>query len=113
MTRHLLQDMITWLNMFSLKNGISSNLILAAITLGSHNPDYNNLNIKLRAYVQVYICNNYSTKQRKLVEIALSPGKTGRILFFVPSHWETAPRLHMDGTTHRWSSKKEGEQPGQ
>ena len=53
MTRSLVQDMITCLNIFPSKNGISSDLSPAAIILGSPNPDYNKLKIKFGAYVQV------------------------------------------------------------
>ena len=69
----LVQDMITYLNMFTSKNGILINLIPVSIILGSHNPDYNKLKITFVAYTQVYICTNNSTKNRTLGEIALIP----------------------------------------
>ena len=65
--------MITCLNMFPSKNGISSELIPAAIILGSPNPKYNKLKITFGAYAQVYIDTNNSTKQRKVEAIALRP----------------------------------------
>ena len=71
MTRYLVQDMITCLNMFPSKNGISSNLSLAAIILGSPNPDYNKLKITFGAYAHVYIGTTNSTKQRMVGAIAL------------------------------------------
>ena len=71
----MVQDMITSLDMFSSKNGISSNLIPEAIILGSPNPDYNKLKIKFGAYVQVYIGTTSSTKQRTIGAIALRPAK--------------------------------------
>ena len=55
MTRSLVQDMITCLNIFSSKNGISSNLSPAAIILGSPNPYYNKLKNPFGSYAQVYI----------------------------------------------------------
>ena len=73
MTRSLVKDMITCLNMFPYKNGISSNLSPAAIILGSPNPDYNKLNITFGAYAQVYIGTTNSTKQRTIGAIALRP----------------------------------------
>ena len=71
MTISLVQDMITYLNMFPSKNGISSNPSLAAIILGSPNPDYNKLKITFGEYLQVYIGTNSSTKQRTVGAIAL------------------------------------------
>ena len=65
--------MITCLNMFPSKNLISSNLIPAAIILGSPNTYYNKPNITFGAYVQVYIGTNNSTKQITLGEIVLRP----------------------------------------
>ena len=53
------------------KNGISSELIPAAIILGSPNPDYNKLKIALGSYAQVYI----GTKNKQITKgaIALRP----------------------------------------
>ena len=62
MIRSLVQDMITCLNMFPSKNGVSINLSPAAIILGSPNPDYNKLKIKFVAYAQVYIGSTNSKK---------------------------------------------------
>ena len=45
--------MITYLNIFPSKNGISSNLSPEAIILGSPNPDYNKLKITFGEYAQV------------------------------------------------------------
>ena len=73
MTRSLVQNMATFLNMFPSKNGISSDLIPAAITLGSHNPDYNKLKTTLGSYGQVYICTINRTKQITVENIALQP----------------------------------------
>ena len=70
---YLIQDMITCLNMFLYKNGISSILILTAIILGSPNPYYNKLKTKFGAYAQVYICTINSTKQRTVGAMALKP----------------------------------------
>ena len=60
----LVQDMVTCFNMFPSKNGISSDLSPAAITLGSPNLDYNKLKIKFGAYAQVYIVTTNSTKNK-------------------------------------------------
>ena len=65
--------MITCLNMFPSKNGTSSDLIPAAIILGSPNLDYNKPRITFGAYVQVYIGITNSTKQRTIGAIALRP----------------------------------------
>ena len=65
--------MITCLNVFQSKNGISIDLSPAAIILGSRNPDYNKLKIIFGAYAQVYIGNNNNTKQRTVEAIALRP----------------------------------------
>ena len=69
--------MITCLKMFPSKNGISINLSLASIILGSPNPDYNKLKIKFGAYAQVYIGTTKSTKQRTVEEVALIPANEG------------------------------------
>ena len=69
----MVKDMITCLNMFPSKNGISSNLISAAIILGSPNLDYNKLKITFGAYSQVYIGTTNSTKQRTVGAIAIIP----------------------------------------
>ena len=53
MTKSLVQDMVTLLNMFPSKNGISNHLIPEAIILVSLNPDYNHLRITYVYYVQV------------------------------------------------------------
>ena len=53
--------MITCLNVFQSKNGISIDLGPAAIILGSRNPDYNKLKIIFGAYSQVYIGKNNNT----------------------------------------------------
>ena len=47
--------MITCLNIFLSKNGISSNLSPLAIILGSPNPDYNKLKITFEAYMYMYL----------------------------------------------------------
>ena len=73
MTRYLVQDMITCLNVFPSKNGISSDLSPAAIILGSPNLDYNKLNIKFGAYAKVQIGTTNSTKQITVGVIALRP----------------------------------------
>ena len=65
--------MITCLNVFPSKNGISRDLSPAAIILGSPNPDYNKLKIKFGAYAQVYRGTNNSTKQRTVGVISLLP----------------------------------------
>ena len=65
--------MITCLNMFPSKNGISSILSPAAIILGSPNLDYNKIKITFRAYEQVYIGTNNSTKKITVGAIALRP----------------------------------------
>ena len=65
--------MITCLNMFPSKNGISSNLIPEAIILWSPIPDYNKLKITFGAYAPVYIGTTKSTKQRTVGVIALRP----------------------------------------
>ena len=62
MTRSLVQEIITCLNMFPSKNRISRNLSPADITLGYPNQDYNKLKITFVAYAQVYIETNNSAK---------------------------------------------------
>ena len=65
--------MITCINMFPSKNGISSDLSPAAIILGSQNPDNNKLSITFGAYAQVYIGTTKITKQRMVGAISLRP----------------------------------------
>ena len=65
--------MITCLNMFLSKNGISRDLSPSAIILGSPNTYYNKMKIIFVAYTQVYICTTNSKKQRTVGAIALIP----------------------------------------
>ena len=82
MTRCLVQDMITCLNMFPYQNGISSYLSPSAIILGSPNLYYNILGIIFGAYAQVCIVTTNSTKQRTVGSIALRPSnERGRYYF--------------------------------
>ena len=84
--------MVTCLNMFPSKNGISSDLIPAAIILGSPNPDYNNLKITFGAYKKVYIGTTNSTKQIKIGAITHRPeNERGRHYFMLIF---TVKRLH-------------------
>ena len=55
MKRYLVQDMITCLNMFPSKIGISINLGPSSIILGFPNTDYNKPKITFGAYEQVCI----------------------------------------------------------
>ena len=65
--------MITCLNMSPYKNGISSDLIPAAIILGYRNKNYNKPKIAFGEYTQVYIVTANSTKHRMADTIALIP----------------------------------------
>ena len=76
-TRSLVQDIITDLNMLSSQNGILSNLIPVAIILGPYNPDYNKLKIIFGAYVKFYIVTTNSTNQRKVLVFAQRPKNNG------------------------------------
>ena len=69
MTKYLLKDMVTCLNMLTYKNGTSGNLIPAAIILGFPNTNYNEVNIKFGAYAQVYIGTTNITNHRTVREI--------------------------------------------
>ena len=71
MTKLLVQDMVTCLNMLLSKNGISNNLIPASIILGYPNTDYNKLIIPFGAYAQVYLVTSDITKQRTVGEISI------------------------------------------
>ena len=73
MKRYLVQDMITCLNMFPSKIGISINLGPSSIILGYPNTDYNKPNIKFGAYAQVCIGTTNSKKLRTEGSIALIP----------------------------------------
>ena len=73
MTILLVQDTVTFLNMYPSKNGISSDLSPAAIILGSPNLDYNKLRITFVAYAQVCIGTTNSTKYRTVGAIVLHP----------------------------------------
>ena len=83
MTRYPVQDMITYLNMPPSKNGISSDLIPAAIIIGSPNPDYNKLKITFWAYAQVYIGTTNSTKKRTVGVIELKLANQRGIYYFM------------------------------
>ena len=72
-TISMVQDMITYLNMFPSKSGIPSNLSTASIILRSMNPDYNKLKIIFGAYAQFYIGIINSINQIIVGEIALHP----------------------------------------
>ena len=86
------EQVITCLNMFPSKNGISSDLIPAAIVLGSLNIDYNKLNIIFGSYEQVYIGTKNSTKQRTVGQIALRPENEKGIYYFI--YLATRKQLH-------------------
>ena len=75
--------MITYLNVFPSKNGISSDLSPAAIILGSPNPDYNKLNIKFGAYAKVQIGTTNSTKQITVGAVALRPANERGWYYFM------------------------------
>ena len=72
-TRSLVQDMVTCLNMSPLKNGISSDLTPVEIIIGSPNTYYNKLQITFGEYSQVCIGTTNSTKKITVVLIALRP----------------------------------------
>ena len=84
MTRSLVQDMITCLNIFSSKNGISSNLSPSSSILGSSNPGYNKMRITFGACAQVYIRTNKSTKKRRVGAIALISENEHGGCYFMP-----------------------------
>ena len=63
--------MITCLNMFPYKNGISRYLSPAAIILGSPNPDYIKLKITFGSYAQIYIGTKNVIKHRMVGFISL------------------------------------------
>ena len=69
----LVQDMITFLNIFPSNNVISRNLIPVVMILGSPNLDNKKMSITFGAYSQVYICITNSTKQITVGAIALRP----------------------------------------
>ena len=73
MTISLVQDIITCLNMFPSKNGVSSNLSPAEFILGYPNLDYNKLKVTFGAYAQVYKDTTNSTKQIMVGYISLRP----------------------------------------
>ena len=88
-TRSLVQDMLTCLNLFPSKNGISSDLVPVAILRGSPNLYYNKLKITFGAYVHIYIGITNRTKQRKVVTIAMRPAnKKVWTIFHVASQWK-------------------------
>ena len=64
MKRSLVQEMVTCMNMLPSKNGLSSDLIPAAVILGLLDLDYNKLKTTFWSYKQVYIGTTNSTKQR-------------------------------------------------
>ena len=73
MTRDPGQDMVTCLNMFPFKKGISSDLSPAETTLGSTDPGYNKLRITFGSYEKVYIGTTNNTKHITVGEIELCP----------------------------------------
>ena len=73
MTRSLVQDMVTCLNIFPTKNGIFNDLSPVAIILGSPNPHCHNLKIAFGAYSKLYIGTINSTKHRTVGSISLIP----------------------------------------
>ena len=90
MTILLVQDTVTFLNMYPSKNGISSDLRPAAIILGSPNPDYKKLSIAFVAYEKVCIGTTNSTKYRTVGEIR----KEWKILH-VTRYWKTPLCIHI------------------
>ena len=67
----LVQDMFTCLKMFPYKNGISSKLGPAAITLGYPNRDHNKLKTIFGSYAQVFIGTMDSNNQITVGGISL------------------------------------------
>ena len=63
--------MITCLNLFPYKNGISIDLIPVYIFQGYPNPYYNKLKTTFGAYAHLYIDTSTGTKQRMVGAIAL------------------------------------------
>ena len=63
--------MVTFLNMLPSKNGISNDLIPAAIILGSPKPDCNKLRIMFGEYSQKHIGTKTSTNYTTVVSIVL------------------------------------------
>ena len=54
MTRHLVENVVHWLNAFPLKNGISKTLSPATIVMGSPKPDFNKDKVAWGSYVMAY-----------------------------------------------------------
>ena len=92
MTRSLVQDTITCLNMFPSKNGISKELSQAAIILGPQNLYDNKLKVTFGVYAQVYIGTTNSKKQRMVWAISPRPeNKRCGYYFMSPA---TGKQLH-------------------
>ena len=101
MTILLVQDTVTFLNMYPSKNGISSDLRPAAIILGSPNPDYKKLSIAFVAYEKVCIGTTNSTKYRTVGEIVLHPEYERSGKYFMSL--DTGKHLYAYiSSTHRW-----------
>ena len=113
MTISLVHDMITCLEIFPTKNGISSNLSPAAIILGSLNPNYTKLNIPFLAYAKVYIGTTNITNQRTVGGIVLRPENNQSGYHLCPKPSEKVPHFHMDRTIYKLSTSTEVQQPGQ
>ena len=92
-TRSLVQDMLTCLNLFPSKNGVSSDLVRVAILRGSPNPYYNKLKITFGAYVHIYIGITNRTKQRKVVTIAMRPANEQVGQYFMSLASENIPTI--------------------
>ena len=77
----------------TIKNMISSDLLLVAIILGSPNLDYNKLRITFGAYEQFHKVTTNNTKQRTVGAIALIPeNERGRYSFMLLA---TVKQIHV------------------
>ena len=85
--------MITCLNVFPSKNGISTNLRPGGIILGSPKPYYNKLNITYGEYSHVYICTTNSTKQRTVGVITTRPENEWGVYYFISV--ATSKQIHV------------------
>ena len=75
---HLLQLVISNLNAFPAKNGISRILSPAAIVMGTPKIECSRLQLEFGSYVQAHVSTPNKMKTRSIAAIALAPS-TGRV----------------------------------
>ncbi len=92
MTQSMIEWLITCLNNFPSKEGISRNMSPAAIVLGRGKPDCKQLKISIGSYAEVYETTKNTMRPRSVAAIALRPSNDRGGYYF--QSLRTGKRIH-------------------